>query len=95
MQYLTAEYVTYYLIAVNLITFASFGFDKASAERGDRRTPERDLLFWALIGGTPAAYAARALFRHKIRKEPFSTYLRLLLFGQIALLTFVLVTRLI
>ncbi|MCB2083110.1 MAG: DUF1294 domain-containing protein [Sphingomonadaceae bacterium] len=94
MQYLTAEYVSYYLIAVNFITFAMFGFDKASAERGASRTPEKELLFLALIGGTPAAYAARSLFRHKTRKEPFSTYLRLTLFGQIAVLTFILVTRL-
>ena len=29
----------------------------------------------AVIGGSPGAFAARHLFRHKTRKEPFSTRL--------------------
>jgi len=35
----------------------------------------RDLLGLALIGGSPGALLARKLFRHKTRKEPFSTQL--------------------
>jgi uncharacterized membrane protein YsdA (DUF1294 family) len=33
------------------------------------------LLTWAFLGGTFGAYAGRALFRHKTRKQPFSSYL--------------------
>ncbi len=40
--------------------------------------PEADLLKLALIGGTPGAFLARHMFRHKTRKEPFSTYLQLI-----------------
>lgn len=60
------------LIAINFITFALFGIDKARAESGRWRVAERTLLNWALIGGTPGAYAGRSLFRHKTRKATFS-----------------------
>ena len=60
------------LIALNFLTFAAFGIDKAKAERGKRRTAERTPLLLAFLGGTPGAYAGRAAFRHKTRKESFS-----------------------
>ena len=71
----TAEHLAYYLIAMNFIAFAAFGIDKALAEAGARRISESTLLLWAMIGGTPGAYAARQLFRHKTRKQPFSNEL--------------------
>lgn len=60
------------LAAINVIAFAAFGIDKARAGAGGWRISEAALLGWALIGGTPGAYAGRALFRHKTRKQPFS-----------------------
>lgn len=59
------------LIAINFCAFAAFGIDKARAEAGAWRVSESALLNLALIGGTPGAYAGRALFRHKTRKQPF------------------------
>lgn len=47
------------------------------------RIPERELLFLAALGGTPGAYAARHLFRHKTRKQPFSDRLRMIAFAQV------------
>jgi uncharacterized membrane protein YsdA (DUF1294 family) len=60
------------LIAVNVAAFAAFGIDKALAETGRRRISEARLLQLAFVGGTPGAYAGRAVFRHKTRKQPFS-----------------------
>lgn len=60
------------LVVMNFATFAAFGLDKARAEQGKRRISERALLQLAFFGGTPGAYAGRALFRHKTRKQPFS-----------------------
>jgi uncharacterized membrane protein YsdA (DUF1294 family) len=56
---------------------AAFRFwsDKQRAIEGRRRIPESDLLGIALMGGSPGALIARQLFRHKTRKEPFSTQL--------------------
>lgn len=60
---------------VNLWTFMLFGVDKIRAEAGGWRVPEGTLLGWAFLGGTIGAYAGRAVFRHKTRKQPFSSHL--------------------
>jgi uncharacterized membrane protein YsdA (DUF1294 family) len=63
------------LIGINLIAFLAFGLDKMLAEARAWRISESALLMWAFVGGTPGAYAGRALFRHKTRKQPFSNQL--------------------
>ena len=60
---------------VNLWTFILFGLDKIRAEDGTWRVSEGALLTWAFLGGTIGAYAGRAVFRHKTRKQPFSSHL--------------------
>lgn len=60
---------------VNLWTFLLFGVDKLRARTGSGRVSEGALLTWAFLGGTIGAYAGRALFRHKTRKQPFSSHL--------------------
>ena len=63
------------MVVVNLWTMLRFWQDKRRAVAGQRRIPEGDLLRLALMGGSPGALLARHLFRHKTRKEPFSTQL--------------------
>ena len=63
------------LLALNLWTVMRFWQDKQRAVAGERRVPENNLLGLALVGGSPGALLARHLFRHKTRKEPFSTQL--------------------
>ena len=63
------------LLLINLFTFVCFGVDKARARAGDRRVPESELLGLAIVGGTPGAFLGRQVFRHKTRKQPFSTQL--------------------
>lgn len=67
-----------YLAGINLVTFAVFAWDKYSAINGQWRIPETTLLMLALVGGTPGALAARWRFRHKTRKQPFSSQLILI-----------------
>ena len=73
-------------IIVNCWTILRFWQDKARAQAGERRIPEADLLGLALIGGSPGALLARKMFRHKTRKEPFSTQLFLIVAVQIGIL---------
>ena len=75
MPYLTPANVATALIAMNFLAFAAFGIDKIKAEAGHWRVQESTLLLLALLGGSPGAYAGRALFRHKTRKQPFSNQL--------------------
>ncbi|MEW4449238.1 DUF1294 domain-containing protein [Qipengyuania sp. JC766] len=73
-----------YLAVINLIAFSMFGFDKMRAVAGASRTPEVELLSVAALGGTAGAYAGRALFRHKTRKQPFSGRLHTIAILQVA-----------
>jgi uncharacterized membrane protein YsdA (DUF1294 family) len=74
------------LAVINLWTMLRFWQDKCRAVQGQRRIPESDLLGLALIGGTPGALIARQIFRHKTRKQPFSTCLLLIGVVQLGLL---------
>lgn len=83
---LTPANIATYLIASNFVAFAAFGVDKMLAEAGARRISEATLLQLAFIGGTPGAYAGRQLFRHKTRKQPFSSNLHTVAMIQIVAL---------
>lgn len=74
------------LILVNAWTILSFHDDKMRAVAGRRRIPESNLLGLALIGGSPGALLARRMFRHKTRKQPFSTQLFLIVSLQVGAL---------
>jgi uncharacterized membrane protein YsdA (DUF1294 family) len=75
-----------WLVFINGWTVLRFWQDKARAIAGARRIPEAKLLGLALVGGSPGAFAARHLFRHKTRKEPFSTYLMVIAAAQAGIL---------
>jgi uncharacterized membrane protein YsdA (DUF1294 family) len=66
------------VLLINAWTILLFWMDKSRARAGTWRIPESNLLGLALIGGTPGAFLARRLFRHKTRKQPFSTHLLLI-----------------
>ncbi|WP_421855368.1 DUF1294 domain-containing protein [Oricola sp.] len=72
------------ILVANLAAFSAFGWDKRQARRGGWRVKESTLLALALVGGTPGAFAGRALFRHKTCKQPFVTRLWFVLMLQIA-----------
>ncbi|MET0369872.1 MAG: DUF1294 domain-containing protein [Sphingobium sp.] len=72
-------------LLINGWTILRFGQDKARAVAGTRRIPEADLLTLALLGGSPGALMARHMFRHKTRKEPFSTILIVIATAQLGL----------
>lgn len=59
-----------YLLA-SVACFGLYARDKAAARRGQRRTPERDLLLLGLAGGWPGALLAQQWLRHKTVKHPF------------------------
>lgn len=60
-----------YLAVVNIMTFIAYGLDKRRAVRESRRVPEKILHSLALLGGSPGAWVAQRVFRHKTRKISF------------------------
>lgn len=78
-----------YGAVINIATFAAFALDKRAAERRAWRIPERRLLLLAAFGGSPAALAAQQMLRHKTRKEPFRTWLWVIVAAQACALVWV------
>jgi uncharacterized membrane protein YsdA (DUF1294 family) len=72
------------LAMLNLASFAAFAIDKARARGRGRRIAESTLLWLALVGGSPGAYAGRRTFRHKTRKQPFVARLHMIAALQVA-----------
>jgi uncharacterized membrane protein YsdA (DUF1294 family)/cold shock CspA family protein len=60
-----------YLFGINATTFLLYGYDKMIAGGTTLRVPEALLHLLACVGGTPAALAGQAIFRHKTRKMSF------------------------
>lgn len=64
--------LVYYLILVNLVAFILYGADKSYARKDKRRIPEKNLLFWAWIGGSIGALLGMKIFHHKTLKPKFA-----------------------
>jgi uncharacterized membrane protein YsdA (DUF1294 family) len=62
-------------LALSLVTFGVYGFDKRRARRGGRRVRERTLQGLALVGGWPGALLGRRTFHHKTLKRGFTAVL--------------------
>lgn len=58
-------------VAMNVLAFLAYGFDKARARGGGRRVRETTLHLLAVLGGWPGALLAQAVFRHKTVKRSF------------------------
>ena len=65
-----------WLIAINLVTFFVFGFDKFKAKYKEtheraRRVPERTLFLLAALGGSAGALLGMRVFHHKTLHKTF------------------------
>jgi uncharacterized membrane protein YsdA (DUF1294 family) len=75
-----------YLIAVSVITFVFYGYDKFQARQNGTRIPELVLHLLALAGGTIGAFLGQILFRHKTKKWQFRIVFFLIVLVQIGLI---------
>jgi uncharacterized membrane protein YsdA (DUF1294 family) len=64
-----------WLIALSIITFLLYGYDKGQSKLGGLRVPEIVLHVLALMGGFPGGWLGRAVFHHKTRKPVFTIVL--------------------
>lgn len=83
------EWALYWLITANLIGFVLMVWDKARAEAGGWRVAESTLLLWSVIGGSLGTLAASHVIRHKTRKQPIATMLKLIPAAQAILIIFI------
>jgi len=78
-----------YLIAVNVVTFITYGIDKWKATRKKWRIPEATLLGLAAIGGGLGAWLGMKVWHHKTLHKKFRFGVPLLLIVQIALVVWI------
>jgi uncharacterized membrane protein YsdA (DUF1294 family) len=74
-----------WLIAVNVVTLLTYGYDKWIAGSNRTRVPERVLLLLAFVGGTIGALLGMYLFHHKTVKSSFQLRFWLVVLVQVAL----------
>lgn len=75
-----------WLVSINGLTIIAFHHDKRMAQSGGWRVSEQTLLALSALGGSPGAFAARHRFRHKTRKQPFTTALQTIVLLQMLVL---------
>jgi len=63
--------IAFFYAGMSVVAMLAYRRDKAAAERGQWRTQESTLHFFALAGGWPGALVAQDVFRHKSSKASF------------------------
>lgn len=82
------DYVIIYGVAINVITFIYFGWDKTKAAVEGRRVRERTLWLLMILGGSIGGLLGMHVFRHKTKKISFQAAVALILMAQILLTVF-------
>jgi uncharacterized membrane protein YsdA (DUF1294 family) len=77
-----------WLMALGIVTFLYYGFDKFRAQRKQWRVSERTLNLLALAGGFLGAWVAMFWFRHKTKDTNFKRWLWIATLLHIGLLYF-------
>lgn len=80
--------IIYALLALNLITFITYGIDKFKAKKSRWRIPESTLILLALLGGSIGAWLGMKAWRHKTQHAKFYIGIPLIISGQIILLIY-------
>lgn len=75
-----------WLMAITLVAFLTYGYDKAISGSDRTRVPEKVLLALTFAGGTIGTFAGRSLFRHKTIKASFRRQLWLVVGAQVILM---------
>ena len=81
-------FLTYLLLAINVLTFLIYGLDKYKAKRAKWRISERTLLSMALVGGSIGAWLGMKVWHHKTRHKKFKYGIPAILSLQIVLTLF-------
>ena len=80
--------LTYYLIAINAVTFIMYGIDKYKAKKAKWRISEATLLLLAVLGGSIGAWMGMKVWHHKTMHKKFKYGIPAILLIQIALMAY-------
>lgn len=82
------QYSTYYLLAINALSFILFGLDKYKAKKGEWRISEATLLMMAVVGGSIGAWAGMRLWHHKTMHKKFKYGIPAIIIMQVCLVVY-------
>ena len=85
--------LTYYLIAINAVTFIVYGIDKYKAKKAKWRISEATLLLLAILGGSIGAWMGMKVWHHKTMHKKFKYGIPAILMIQIALMAYLHMNR--
>ena len=80
--------LTYYLLAINAVTFIIYGIDKYKAKKAKWRISEATLLLLAVLGGSIGAWMGMKVWHHKTMHKKFKFGIPAILLIQIALMAY-------
>ena len=80
--------LTYYLLAINAVTFIIYGIDKYKAKKAKWRISEATLLLLAVLGGSIGAWMGMKVWHHKTMHKKFKYGIPAILLMQIALMAY-------
>ena len=72
------------IIAMNLVTFILYAWDKFASSRKGWRVPESTLLLLSFLLGSFGAFLGMYLFRHKTKKLKFTILVPIMMALQVA-----------
>lgn len=84
MKHILFDFLTLYIIAVNIVTFVMYGIDKHKARKGKWRISEATLIMMAVIGGSAGAWPGMKVWHHKTMHKKFKYGIPVILLMQIA-----------
>ena len=87
-MYSISNTIIYYILAINVLTFATYGIDKWKSRNNKWRIREASLLLLAALGGSVGALVAMHLFRHKTQHKKFRYLVPLFLLLQLTLVLY-------
>ncbi|MBQ0049239.1 MAG: DUF1294 domain-containing protein [Bacteroidales bacterium] len=71
MENIMSQSLLVLLIALNLVSFITYGIDKWKARHKRWRIPESTLLLLAIVGGSIGAWMGMRVFHHKTLHKKF------------------------
>ena len=80
--------LTYYLLAINAVTFITYGIDKYKAKKAKWRISEATLLLLAVLGGSIGAWMGMKVWHHKTMHKKFKYGIPAILLIQFALMAY-------
>ena len=85
-----ANALLYYLIVINILTFAVYGIDKWKARKAMWRVREASLLMLAVLGGSIGAWLGMKVWHHKTQHKKFKYGVPAIIIVQLALIAYIL-----